>query len=223
MNASNMDIDIVYEDTDILILNKKSREVSHPIKYYTENTLLNGVKYYFKENNIMRNPRLVNRLDKDTEGLIIVAKNPFIDSVLSEMIKQDKIIRRYIAVVDGVVEREYGVINEPIFQVEGNMKRIISEHGQNAVTEYRLLKAGKNKSLVEASLKTGRSHQIRVHLDYLGHPILNDSIYGNVYEGDEKMMLCSYYLEFIHPINKNNMIISLDKSKKEYMQLVKND
>lgn len=210
----DMDLDILYEDSNLLIVNKPCGQVVHPIKYYFSQTLLNGVKAYFKKRQINRDPRLVNRLDKDTEGLVIIAKNPYIDSLMSELIKRGEVTRKYILIVDGEMETEFGEINKPILKIEGEMERKIHPTGQESLTKYRLINKNKRYSLVEAQLLTGRSHQIRIHFKSIGHSIVSDPIYGEYKECN--MYLCSYYLRFKNPITGEDIEIILSDKLEEY-------
>ena len=171
-----MPLDIVYEDPNLLVINKPAHLVVHPVKNITSGTLANGVAAYFNQTGLHAKVRPVNRLDAGTSGLIIFAKSGGIQDVCSEAIKLGQIKRIYWAAVRGVPIPDEGVINRPILERHG--KRIISEQGQPAETVYRVIEKFNDAALLELRLKTGRTHQIRVHLNSTGHPILGDIQYG---------------------------------------------
>lgn len=212
------EIKILYEDHSLLIVNKEAGMVVHPIKYYTRGTLLNFVKGYFLKQGILTSPRLVNRLDKDTEGLIIIAKNSYVDSLMSDLIKDNRLDRKYIALVKGRLSKDFGLINKPILKVDGEMERIIDRAGKESRTEFKLLIRGEDHSLLELKLLTGRSHQIRIHLKSLGHEIVGDPIYGDGRGGP--MYLCSYYLNFIHPISGKRVRVVLSDRLDKYKEFM---
>lgn len=179
IEPEKMDLQIAYEDEDILVINKPCNMVVHPTKSYLTGTLANGILYYFKETGQNCIVRLVSRLDMDTSGLIIVAKNQFAHMKLSKELVKEEYEKNYIAVIHGHMDSEKGIINLPIFRTgEGSIKRIVDERGQESITEYEVLENYKDGQLLKLILKTGRTHQIRVHLSHLGHPIFGDSLYG---------------------------------------------
>ena len=176
-----MDIDIIYEDEDILVVNKKPFMVVHPTKSYQSGTLANGVINYFMESNQNCIVRLVSRLDMNTSGLIIIAKNQFSHGMLSKEMSENKVEKRYLAIVHGIMDEKQGTIDLPIYRPEGieyGTKRIVDERGQRSITHYKVIEEFKNSSLVECKLETGRTHQIRVHLSHIGHPVVCDPVYG---------------------------------------------
>ncbi|MGM9978358.1 MAG: RluA family pseudouridine synthase [Clostridium sp.] len=206
-----MDLDIVYEDDDILVLNKPPYTVVHPTRGYPTGTLANGILYYFNETNQNCIVRLVSRLDMDTSGLIIIAKNQYAHMALSKEMQLNHLEKRYLAVVHGHLEKEEGTIDLPIFKPENEesiFKRIIDERGQRSITHYKVIKKFENADLVECLLETGRTHQIRVHLSHIGHPIYGDTLYG--YGEDEKELiprqaLHAYGLDFKSPRTKEQL------------------
>ncbi|OOM82205.1 ribosomal large subunit pseudouridine synthase D [Clostridium puniceum] len=200
-----MDIDVVYEDEDILVVNKKPFMVVHPTKSYQSGTLANGVINYFMESKQNCIVRLVSRLDMNTSGLIIIAKNQFSHGMLSKEMSENKVEKRYLAIVHGIMEEKQGTIDLPIYKPEGvenGTKRIIDERGQRSITHYKVVEEFNEASLVECKLETGRTHQIRVHLNHLGHPIYGDTLYGNGEEEEElikRQALHAYGLNFKSP------------------------
>ena len=200
-----MDIDVVYEDEDILVVNKKPFMVVHPTKSYQSGTLANGIINYFMESKQNCIVRLVSRLDMNTSGLIIIAKNQFSHGMLSKEMSENKVEKRYLAIVHGIMEEKQGTIDLPIYKPEGvenGTKRIIDERGQRSITHYKVVEEFNEASLVECKLETGRTHQIRVHLNHLGHPIYGDTLYGNGEEEEElikRQALHAYGLNFKSP------------------------
>lgn len=205
---TNIDLSILYEDKYLLIINKQSSIAIHPSLRHFENTLSNGVKFYFDNINLHRKIRIVNRLDKDTSGIVIFAKNEYIQECLISQMKSNIFQKEYIAILDGILEKKKGMINAPISRKEGSIiERCIYEKGQEAITHYEVIKEIKDYSVVHFRLETGRTHQIRVHSQYLGHSILGDTLYGKVSTLIGRQALHAQRIKFIHPITKQSMII----------------
>ncbi|AVK49617.1 MULTISPECIES: RluA family pseudouridine synthase [Clostridium] len=207
-----MDIDIVYEDEDILVVNKKPFMVVHPTKSYQSGTLANGVINYFMESGQNCIVRLVSRLDMNTSGLIIIAKNQFSHGMLSKEMSENKVEKKYLALVHGIIKEKQGTIDLPIYKPEGienGIRRVIDERGQRSITHYKVVEEYNESSLVECKLETGRTHQIRVHLSHLGHPIYGDTLYGDGDEEDfiKRQALHAYGLDFKSP--RSGEILSL--------------
>ncbi|NMF03766.1 RluA family pseudouridine synthase [Clostridium beijerinckii] len=207
-----MDIDIVYEDEDILVVNKKPFMVVHPTKSYQSGTLANGIINYFMESGQNCIVRLVSRLDMNTSGLIIIAKNQFSHGMLSKEMSENKVEKKYLALVHGIMKEKQGTIDLPIYKPEGienGIRRVIDERGQRSITHYKVVEEYNESSLVECKLETGRTHQIRVHLSHLGHPIYGDTLYGDGDEEDliKRQALHAFGLDFKSP--RSGEILSL--------------
>jgi len=200
-------IDIVYEDEFLLILNKSSDMVVHPAKHHESGTLVNGLLYHFKKLSKMKSirPGIVHRLDKNTTGLMVVAKNDNTHKTLSKMIEMKEVRRIYWAVLVREIKKKEGTVIAPIGRNKNNRTKMSVElDGKYAETEYRILKSKNGFSLVEFELKTGRTHQIRVHSDYIGHPIIGDTKYGDnqvneKYKEIQRPLLHSKIIKFSHP------------------------
>lgn len=201
-----MDMDIVYEDMDLLILNKSPNMVVHPTKSHQENTLSNGIAYHFMKNGIKKKVRFVNRLDMDTTGLLIVAKNSFSHQQMALQFENNTVVKKYMAIVNGIIENDQGIIDLPIGREEDkSIRKEVDSHGQSALSEYKVVKRLQDKTLVEVRIYTGRSHQIRVHMSHIGHPVLGDSLYGEKSALIDRQALHSFYLKCIHPRTKKVM------------------
>ena len=203
---TQMDLNIIYEDEYYIVINKPSGIAIHPsILHYTD-SLANGVKFYFEQKNIKKKIRPINRLDKDTSGIVIFAKNEYIQEFLVKEMKKNTFFKEYIAVCEGIFESKIGTINLPIGRKENSIiERCVCSDGDIAITHYNVLKSLKNTSVVHVTLETGRTHQIRVHLSNIGHPILGDTLYGNPSSVINRQALHAYKVKFIHPITGLNV------------------
>jgi 23S rRNA pseudouridine1911/1915/1917 synthase len=194
--VNEMDLDILYEDEYLLIVNKPDGLASQPSRKHQNDNLISVVKNYYLKSNIDSNIHLVNRLDYSTTGIVIIAKLGFVHF---EMTKID-ILKKYLCVVEGEMDEKEGSIRLPIKRmIAHDIRRCVAEDGQASVTHYKVLKEEDNRSLLEVTLETGRTHQIRVHMSHLGHPLIGDSLYGQ--EGEFLMLHC-FQIKFIHPLTK---------------------
>ena len=177
-----MDLDILYEDDDVIVVNKANGMVVHPAIGNTNHTLVNGLLYHSKslsKNNGEIRPGIVHRIDAYTTGLLMVAKNDKAHEILAKQLSEKKTYRKYIALVWGVINNDTGTIDAPIGRdVNDRKKMAVKADGKEAITHFRVLKRYKNATLIELRLETGRTHQIRVHLNYINHPVVNDPVYG---------------------------------------------
>jgi 23S rRNA pseudouridine1911/1915/1917 synthase len=204
-----MDLDIIYEDEYLLAVNKPANMIVHPTTYHFHGTLANGVAYYYASKKFALPIRPIIRLDKDTSGIVIFAKNALIQQNMIEQMAQDKIIKKYIAVVEGLPIPEESDICAPIARLPGSIiTRYVENNGAFAKTHYKTIKHFKNYSQLEVSPKTGRTHQIRVHMQFIGHPILGDTLYGSKSELIGRQALHAYQYEFIHPILNHPVVLT---------------
>lgn len=223
IEKENIPLDIVYEDDDLLIVNKESGMVTHPAPGHYTKTLVNALLYKFDISTTTDiRPGIVHRLDKDTSGLMVVAKNEKTHEKLSEMIKNKEVKRHYIALVEGVIQHETGTIDAPIGrdQYDRQKMAVTDINGKDSITHFKVLKRYKNKTLVECILETGRTHQIRVHMKYINHPVVNDPIYNKKKSDDFGQMLHSKSIEFIHPITKKEIYFEVEPPK-EFIEKLK--
>ena len=210
-----VDFEIVYEDADLLVINKPQGLVVHPCSSTKDGTLVNGLLYAIKDlsgiNGVLR-PGIVHRLDKNTSGLMLVAKNDFAHKILAEEIKNKTCHRIYVALCEGEFKTDSGVIETFIDRDKKDRKKMaVSSTGKWAVTEYKVLKYYEGKTLVEFSLKTGRTHQIRVHCaQVLKHPIVGDDVYGKAEKSLKGQLLHSKKIEFVHPRTGQDMAFEVD-------------
>ena len=211
-----MDLNIIYEDDALLILNKPAGIPVHPSILHYTNSLSNGVKYYFDSINLKKKIRPVNRLDRNTSGIVIFAKNQYVQECLIHQMQTKEFKKFYLAVVEGHLEKLEGTIDAPINRKENSIiERCVDENGERAVTHYKILKRNfdRNYDLVECMLETGRTHQIRVHFSYMGHPLIGDTLYGNGSEYISRQALHAYKVEFVHPISHKLMQFTADVPK----------
>ena len=201
--ATNIPLDIIYEDEYLLAINKPANMPVHPSMLHYEETLSNAVKYYFDTLNLKRKIRIVNRLDKDTSGIVIFAKNEYIQECLIKQMKTKELKKEYLAIVTGYLQKKSDTLCFPISRKEGSIiERTVNPNGDIAITHYNILKEQNNLSLVHVFLETGRTHQIRVHFSHINHPILGDTLYGTPSPLINRQALHSYKITLLHPISK---------------------
>lgn len=199
-------ISIVYEDQDLILLDKNAGICVHPTKGYPSGTLANGLLYHYNQKGEAAGFHAVNRLDKDTSGLILIAKNGYAKQQLFIQQQHQEFRRTYLALVHGQVKLETGIILAPIRKIEGKtIKREVHPDGQTAVTNYQTINRFKNYSLVRMQLKTGRTHQIRIHMSSIDHPLVGDELYGGSTKHIARQALHADSLKFFHPRNKKEM------------------
>lgn len=211
---TEMPINIVYEDDTFLIVNKPAGIPVHPSMDHYTDSLSNGIAFYFSKICLKKKIRPVNRIDKDTSGIVIFAKNEYIQECLIRQMKSKQFVKKYIAVVNGNLDNSVGTINAPIARKEGSIiERCVNSNGDNAITHYKVLKRTANYDIVECILETGRTHQIRVHFAHIDHSLLGDTLYGTHSDLIKRQALHSYEVDFIHPITKQNVKYIADISE----------
>jgi len=213
VTKEDIPLDIVYEDKDILVINKPQGLVVHPAPGHYEHTLVNAILAHTDDLsgiNGVKRPGIVHRIDKDTSGLLCIAKNDEAHEGLSEQLKDHSMSRKYIALVKGVIKEKQGEIDLPIGRSRGDRKKMAvdSLNGKPAKTYFTVLKRFNEYTLIECSLETGRTHQIRVHMSYIGHPVEGDPLYNkknatSLY--NKGQLLVAYKLHLVHPITKKEM------------------
>lgn len=201
-----MELDIVFEDDYLIVVNKEAGIPTHPSRNHYMGTLANGLMYYWMEEGRNITIRPVNRLDRNTSGLVIFAKSSHIQHLMSQDSYKDKITKEYLAIAQGRLEADSGTIDAPIAREKlQSVKRVVREDGDRAVTHYRVLNRYEDCSLLSIILETGRTHQIRVHMAHLGHPLLGDDLYGGSQDKIKRHALHAYNIKMLHPI-ENNML-----------------
>lgn len=224
VEAEDIDIDVVYEDSDLLVINKASGMVVHPAPGHYSHTLVNALLYRFQISGGEKyRPGIVHRLDKDTSGLMMVAKGEKTHEKLSRMIANKEVERHYLAIVDGVIKHDTGTIDAPIGRDANNRQKmaVTDVHGKEAITHFRVLETFSNHTLVECILETGRTHQIRVHMAYIGHPVSNDPLYGRGKSTEFGQMLHSKSIKFKHPTTGKELFFEVDPPKEFLEKLEK--
>lgn len=204
---TKLPLDIIYEDEDLLVLNKPAGMPIHPSLNNYTNSMANALAYYFQSQGKPFIFRCCNRLDRDTSGLTIVSKHLVSGSILSDMTKYREVHREYLAIARGSVTPSEGTIQAPLGRKEGTIieRTVDWEHGEDAVTHYKLVKEANGHSLVSLRLETGRTHQIRIHMKYLGYPLIGDYLYNPDMEYMTRQALHSHHMEFTHPITGEHM------------------
>lgn len=202
----HMELDIIYEDDYMIIINKEAGIPTHPSRNHYMGTLANGLMYHLMEEGRDITIRPVNRLDRNTSGLVLFAKSSHIQHVMSLESYRQNITKEYLAIAQGSVEAESGTVDAPIArEKEQSIKRVVREDGDRAVTHYRVLERFDGYTLLSIILETGRTHQIRVHMAHIGHPLLGDDLYGGSQEKISRHALHAYSLKMLHPMEHRVM------------------
>lgn len=225
VKAEDIELDIVYEDSDVAVINKPQGMVVHPAAGHYSGTLVNALMNNVEDlssiNGVLR-PGIVHRLDKNTSGLLIIAKNDLSHSFLSNCLKEHSINRIYYALVEGVVKNDKGVINAPLGRSEKDRKKrcVTTKNSKEAITNYEVIKRYKKYTLIKLKLETGRTHQIRVHMKHIGHPVVGDDVYGKEDKkfGLKGQLLHSKSIGFIHPTTKE--YLEFDSELPDYFKKV---
>lgn len=200
-------LDILYEDEHVLVVNKQPYVSSIPSREHPSQSIANGIIHHYRQNGVQSTVHLVTRLDRDTSGAMLIAKHRLAHSLLSAAQKKGGVKRRYLAVVHGRMTQKEGTVDAPIGRKPDSIiERMVTPQGQTAVTHFYAEKAGDNCTLAALQLETGRTHQIRVHLSYLGHPLVGDTLYGGKTEGMMRQALHSERLSFLHPMTGEPLV-----------------
>ena len=221
IQPENIPLDIVYEDDDLIVVNKPSGMVVHPSKGHYSGTLVNALLYHSNSlsdstSEEIYRPGLVHRIDKDTSGLLVIAKNNDVHQKLAQQIAENKMNREYIAIVDGHFAHETGVIDAPLSRHQTNrLKRVVEKGGKHAVTHFEVLDSFADYSLVSCRLETGRTHQIRAHMEFIKHPIVNDPLYHPKGKNATAFgqFLHAKTLSFTHPVSGETLTFQVDPPK----------
>ena len=217
MEAENIPLDVLYEDENMLIINKPAGILTHPTSIEREHTLVNALLFHCKGNlsginGIMR-PGILHRLDRDTSGLLMIAKNDFAHQFLAEQIRTKTAVRQYLAIVHGVIEQDEGTIDAPIDRHPTQRHKMgVVEDGKKSITHWKVLERFEKFTFLEATLETGRTHQIRVHFSNINHPVAGDPLYGgdNLKIKLKGQALQAYRLKFFKPDDKKQMVIEIE-------------
>lgn len=203
LKPEEIPLTIVYEDEDVIVINKEAGMATMPSLNHQSGTVANGLLSYYEKNDIPYTIHIVTRLDRDTSGLLLVAKHRYSHSLLANLQLQGKIKRSYKALIEGHLNPEQGKINAKIARKENSIiERTVSDCGKEALTYYKVVAEHKNLSLVDVVLKTGRTHQIRVHFSHIGHPLIGDDLYGDPHDQMKRHALHCEQLSFEHPLSK---------------------
>lgn len=216
IEPEDIPINIIYEDEDLLIINKESGMVVHPAPGHYNGTLVNALLYRFNLTSGESNrPGIVHRLDKDTSGLMLVAKNEWTHEKLSEMISKKDVERKYLAIVDGLIKHDTGTIDAPIGRDSADRQKmaVTDVNAKDSITHFKVLERFNNNTLIECILETGRTHQIRVHLAYIGYPVNNDPAYGRGKATEFGQMLHSKSIKLKHPRTGKELFFEIEPPK----------
>lgn len=214
MVAEEMPLSIVYEDEYVLVINKQPNLPTIPSREHPRGTLANAILAYYDNQGISNTVHVVTRLDRDTSGLLLVAKSRFVHHILSQQQQEKSIKRVYKAIVHGTLKQSRGTVHKPIGRKESSIvEREVRKDGQTAITHYEVEKVLKDAALVKVILETGRTHQIRVHFSYLGHPLVGDDLYGGKMQYIKRQALHSAELSFFHPFLEKQLTFKLPLPK----------
>lgn len=217
-----MPLKILYEDESMLIVDKPPFMVVHPTKSHFYDTLANGVRFYFDSHNIRSKIRLVNRLDMNTSGIVIIAKNSFIHNELSKQMKENTVEKYYYAIAEGTIIQDKGTIDAPITRLnDDDIMRTVDPSGKESITHYEVIDRFDDMTLLRLKLETGRTHQIRVHLKHIRHPIIGDSLYNRESSLINRQALHCSEMSFTHPITKKRINIKAELPE-DFKKLIKN-
>ncbi|NLY67560.1 MAG: RluA family pseudouridine synthase [Tissierellia bacterium] len=219
-------LDIIYENEDVILLNKQPFMVVHQTKSHQTNTIANGLSYYFKSKGIKRKPRFVNRLDMNTSGILVVAKSAFAHQQMALQYERKEVVKKYMAIVTGIVEKDEDIIELPIGREEDrSIKNVVKKDGKEAITKYKVIERYSHASLLDVEIFTGKTHQIRVHLNHIGHPIIGDTLYHKPSEYINRQALHSYYLEIKLPREeeKRTFTAEMPEDMKKLVEYLKNE
>ena len=204
--STKMFLKIIYEDDYLLVVDKPFNMAVHPSILHYENSLSNGVKDYFESIGLNRKIRPINRLDRDTTGIVLFAKNEYIQECLIKQMAAKFFYKEYLAVLDGLLDNQKDTINAAIARKESSIiERCIDQNGAKAISHYEVIDSKNNLSLVKFVLETGRTHQIRLHSKHIGHPIIGDTLYGKESELISRQALHCHKISFTHPVTKNKI------------------
>lgn len=224
LKPENIKLDIIYEDEYLIVVNKPSAMVVHPGGGSYSGTLVNALSHYTNKlgnKNEKERPGIVHRIDKDTSGLLLVSKSDKVHNILSNEFKKHNIKRKYIALVSGLISEDSGTIEAPIGRSESDRKKmsVTDKNSKTAITNFKVLERYSKATLLELILETGRTHQIRVHLNYINHPVINDPVYSKKVINDYGQMLHAYYIGFNHPIT-NEFLEFEAKPENEFNEIL---
>ena len=231
VEAENLELDIVYEDEYLLVVNKPSGMVVHPGNGNYNHTLVNALMYHCNELSTINGnirPGIVHRIDADTSGLLLVAKNDMVHNDLAKQISEKSVVRKYVCLVHGVINEDTATIDAPIGRDKNNRKKmcVTGDNSKDAITNIRVLERYSDATLIECRLETGRTHQIRVHMNYINHPVVNDPVYGfnRMDDKDFGQMLHAREIGFVHPITHEFMDFQVEPPAKfwEILEIYKN-
>ena len=232
IEPENIKLDIVYEDEYLLVVNKPSGMVVHPGNGNYNHTLVNALMYHCNNNlstvNGTIRPGIVHRIDADTSGLLLVAKNDMVHNDLAKQISEKSVVRKYICLVQGVIEEDSATIDAPIGRDKNNRKKmcVTGDNSKDAITHIKVIERYHSSTLIECTLETGRTHQIRVHMAYINHPVVNDLVYGynRVDDASFGQMLHAKEIGFVHPVTKEFMDFQVEPPKRflEILDIYKN-